>query len=336
MADFFEKEQALLHEYETMKPLLISWGTFLDNFIPELLRDKGFALHRIQILPKHRVKDDLSLVRKVFYRRRPDPDNPMKGVDDKVGTRIVATTLEDVEKITELLREHTDYWIATESRGMNSHLEKPREFDYRSIHLKLAPTQAVNGFDQLGNADRERYICELQIRTLLQHAFAEVSHDTIYKGPFGMDSHLVRMLSRSMALMETTDETFSSAAKLMQNEETYERNFVENLRTISRNRFGFEFPEKEFDGELTSEIFSTFQVKSIDIQQLEQDLLRHERDVALAMKSMHSYIKSQPVILLLFFLALAQGYNLREKWALDGAILEEIFFRLGIAPRRSG
>ena len=68
------------------------------------------------------------------------------------------------------------------------------------------------------NSVKPYLTCEIQIRTLLQHAFAEVSHDSTYKGPYKNDKGILRHLAKSMALMEATDDYFCNIFSLTSDE----------------------------------------------------------------------------------------------------------------------
>jgi putative GTP pyrophosphokinase len=55
--------------------------------------------------------------------------------------------------------------------------------------------------------------CEVQIRTILQHAYAELCHDRIYKSSVKIPVSAKRVVARCMALMETTDLLFCDAVR---------------------------------------------------------------------------------------------------------------------------
>ena len=50
--------------------------------------------------------------------------------------------------------------------------------------------------------------CEVQVRTLLQHAYSEVSHALFYKQNKDQDKKALRMLAASMAFLEESDSKF--------------------------------------------------------------------------------------------------------------------------------
>ena len=58
--------------------------------------------------------------------------------------------------------------------------------------------------------------CEIQIRTLLQHAYGELTHDTIYKPNIRATPVLKRTAAKSMALIEATSDYFSTVNKTIQ------------------------------------------------------------------------------------------------------------------------
>ena len=52
---------------------------------------------------------------------------------------------------------------------------------------------------------------EIQVRTLLQHAWAMISHDRFYKSEFDVPEYFRRELARVAALLESADEEFGNA-----------------------------------------------------------------------------------------------------------------------------
>lgn len=334
MTNFIDKETKLIEEYDKVKPLLRSWGHFVDSYLLELLDKSGFNTNKVQIPPKFRLKSDVSLVAKAFYRNL-SSSSPLKRIEDKVGTRIVVTTLEDVVDIKKIICDETSFWSVRESRSINKHLSKPKEFDYQSLHLNLTPSNKVEGFDNMSKSNRKLYICEVQIRTLLQHAFAEIAHDTIYKGPYGEDSKLVRVLSRGMALMEVTDEHFCQAYEIMREESTYETSFLNKLVKISNEKLSNEyFKIRDVDNRLTSELFQVFKVRNLNIEDISITLVRHKSLIIKALEKTQTYLVKQPVVILLIHLILTDAYEVKEKWYLEEEIMKDLFFKLGMSTRR--
>jgi putative GTP pyrophosphokinase len=326
-----EKEQKLISEYDLLKPLLINWGKQVDEIILELLQnDTNFQIQSLQIPPKHRIKMDNSLIRNALYGKL-DSTDPLLRIEDKVGTRIVVTSLRDVEKVKAIIEKNTTYWQFRISRNLEKSLDKPKEFDYNALHINLIPSENVKGFETFSKKTRSYYVCELQVRTLLQHAYAEVAHDTIYKGPYSENGKLVRLMSKAEALMEVTDEYFCNVYDTMEKIEEYEISFINRLEKMAITEFGYKFSRKDIDSTLTNEIFEIFEIKKINIEEVERVLISNKSEIIKLLSNMKSYLSKQPILLFLAYLTITDRFSLKEKWHLDELILKEIFMRMNYA-----
>jgi ppGpp synthetase/RelA/SpoT-type nucleotidyltranferase len=126
-------------------------------------------------------------------------------MDDLVGLRIVCTNLSDLERVVEILKSLDDYEgegapvLATLSDTASNYIETPKPSGYRAYHVNLC-TAVSRG------TERHPVTCELQVRTLLQDSWGELTHEDTYK-PGGEVTPLVSSLSRRMAdLMNTLDD----------------------------------------------------------------------------------------------------------------------------------
>ena len=88
---------------------------------------------------------------------------------------------------------------------------EPDQFGYRSTHysVRLLPDRAHlpewRDFAQLR--------AEIQIRTVLQHAWAAISHALQYKREFEVPSQFRRRLSRLAGMLELADEEFTGVRR---------------------------------------------------------------------------------------------------------------------------
>ena len=125
-------------------------------------------------------------------------------------------------------------WTAVLSKDYQDEIEKkPKTFDYQSQHYEIRPK---SNFESEGYAITTEMCCEVQIRTLLQHAYAELVHDSIYK-PVGIVPHKAeRQVARSMALMETTDELFCTTMKLLADTNKPRNDFLDSLTSIYKDK----------------------------------------------------------------------------------------------------
>jgi putative GTP pyrophosphokinase len=91
---------------------------------------------------------------------------------DLVGGRVVCNNVEDVYRFEELLKE----CLPADSGQIErqDYIDRPKRHGYRALHLNFR----LNVSRTFGP---ELIPCEIQIRSRLQHAWAELSHGDIYK-----------------------------------------------------------------------------------------------------------------------------------------------------------
>lgn len=109
-----------------------------------------------------------------------------------------------------------DFWSAVKARDHEQEIEKnPFVFDYQSLHYVVRSTDKAKYDDE---KIPPNIPCEIQVRTLLQHAYSELTHDTIYKPSVTATSKMKRAAAKSMALIETTGDFFNEVDKLILDE----------------------------------------------------------------------------------------------------------------------
>ena len=105
-------------------------------------------------------------------------------ITDLMGIRIVCPFLEDLETIEQLIAQKFE--ILEMERKAEQH--SFQEFGYDSVHL-LIRTEPLSCPAQLPHSCD---VCEVQLRTILQEAWAEVEHELVYKSDIGIPNHSIR------------------------------------------------------------------------------------------------------------------------------------------------
>lgn len=130
--------------------------------------------------------------------------DPLVDIGDVIGLRVITYVHSDVASVAELLATEA---VVLSDRDMGQETAKGGSFGYVSRHLQI----------QLSTEDRqshpvigERQI-QVQIRTVLQHAWAEFEHDIRYKGvvPEEHRSDFDRRFTLAAGLLELADQEFS-------------------------------------------------------------------------------------------------------------------------------
>jgi putative GTP pyrophosphokinase len=129
----------------------------------------------------------------------PAYDDPLTGITDQVGVRVVAYLLSEVEAVAELLAEE---FTILDDRDMGRETASQGRFGYASRHLLVSGEKRSDGLSQPAS---------VQVRTVLQHAWAEFEHDIRYKGtvPAEHAPDLDRRFTLAAGLLELADREFS-------------------------------------------------------------------------------------------------------------------------------
>lgn len=146
--------------------------------------------------------------------------DPLSEVTDLVGIKIMLTSLKDEEIVYELLKSEMDSSIDWEnSVDKTQDIKKQRKFGYLGRHLvvyydekmlKASAKEKIDcGFDKLEKLNTEKKLrAEIQIKTLLQHVWAEVEHKARYKAGEELNDDKKRYFDRLAALIEVADDLF--------------------------------------------------------------------------------------------------------------------------------
>jgi len=168
----------------------------------ELLDSAGIDAEVVEA----RAKSVESFVNKLQGEGQRQYLDPISEMRDLVGLRIVTYIVDDAIKVGEVLEKNFEIaWqrspIASGDNG------DPDRFGYVSdqYEVRLNGTRAALA-EWAPFAD---LTAEVQVRTVLQHAWAAISHKLEYKAEREAPRKLRRQLSRISALLEVADKEFS-------------------------------------------------------------------------------------------------------------------------------
>lgn len=323
-------ETEFIRRWDDEKPQYEAWGSFvvaeMKASLSGRLGSESAIEYFLKIPPKPRVKDTASLIDKAYTRGKPYT-NPYIEITDKVGVRFVVLLNEDVRLVEELLCTN-DAWIARKDKDYEEERElQPWTFTYQSLHYIVFAKQDT---DVGGVVVRVDTPCEVQIRTLLQHAHSELSHPNIYKPRVSASPEMVRAAARSMALVETADDYFDQVVeKTRQNDRPLE-DAKRILDALYCKHVG---QEAEGTKSNTFIIDALLSLVEENLEQRLDDLVASDGYIVDRIKQRSSdkslYRKSS--ILLLYLLAKARPAELLEKWPLQQAELRPLYVDLGVA-----
>lgn len=248
------KEAEFKKKWGDEKPLFEAWGKYVLQAVQTALQEKGKNLDIFLKVPaKHRLKTDESLLDKAFYRGK-DYEDPYNDIEDKVGIRFVVLLLYDIKEISDIIEKNTA-WKYDPCKHFEDDRERdPILFTYQSVHYILRPTTEISFENTIIPTSIP---CEIQIRTLLQHAHAELTHDAIYKTKRRIKPKVHRTVAKSMALIETTDDFFIDVTKNLNQGPLQENRIIEKLDSIYLNMTGL-YPHNQKSATVIWDAFEMF------------------------------------------------------------------------------
>jgi ppGpp synthetase/RelA/SpoT-type nucleotidyltranferase len=194
-----ESTQKILEEYRANVGLFRSFGTRLESLILELLRAAHLKVHSVT----HRIKEEPNLTQKISSSNSGYAS--LADVTDICGVRIITYFAEEVDAVAQLVeREFTI--DRTNSIDKRTALD-PDQFGYLSVHYIVS--LAANRSHLPEYAALSGLSAEIQIRSILQHAWAEIEHDLGYKSQTAVPRDVVRQFSRLAGLLEIADDGFT-------------------------------------------------------------------------------------------------------------------------------
>ncbi len=123
-----------------------------------------------------RIKTLDSFLNKLEKKGWPQFNHPATVVNDFIGARITCWFLDDCSGILRYFMQRGETEIINSS--IENYITKPKASGYRALHV-LANINSP-GLKQM-EAATEKMICEIQIRTRLQDAWGDITHDLYYR-----------------------------------------------------------------------------------------------------------------------------------------------------------
>ncbi len=130
-----------------------------------------------------------------------DDKTKVPPINDLIGIRVVCTFIEDLFTVESIIKKMFQV-TEVERKGSNYSF---KEFGYESTHILITIPEAI----QKRRGPCGCQVVEIQIRTILQDAWAEVEHELVYKAEFTpFDDPMKRKLAAVNASLSLADIVF--------------------------------------------------------------------------------------------------------------------------------
>lgn len=138
--------------------------------------------------------------------RRKTYSDPLSEVTDFAGVRVVCLYTPDTNAVQKLIED--EFELVEEIDKLKE--KSAEEFGYSAKHFIVRLGKRMSGarYDDL-----KKLVCEIQVRTVLQDAWAIIQHHLVYKREADVPETLQRKLNSLSGLLETADDQFDSIRK---------------------------------------------------------------------------------------------------------------------------
>ncbi len=188
--------------YEKNRNKYFRLNAELEVILRESLNEKNIIFHSIE----SRVKTIDSFKEKASREKYIDPINE---ITDLTGIRIITLFEKEIHKISDIIKELFE--IDYDKSEDKSDLLDADKMGYKSIHYiaELSEDKIIN--TELENFKELKF--EIQIRSILQHAWAEIEHDRNYKFKGELPKHLQRRFYALAGMLEIADREFNTLSE---------------------------------------------------------------------------------------------------------------------------
>lgn len=188
----------ILTEYRARKKDYEYLCKTVERIIKELIDDEKIEYSTIT----SRTKELSSMSKKLDGK--PEKYNSLNDITDIAGIRIITYYSEDVDKIADIIKK--EFNIDWENSIDKRELLDPDRFGYLSLHYVAGLSQERLALREYSHFQEMKF--EIQIRSILQHTWAEIEHDLGYKSDIEIPRQIRRNFSRLAGLLEIADEEF--------------------------------------------------------------------------------------------------------------------------------
>ena len=191
--------EELLAQYRALLPTYRK----IEQVVAGKLKDYFASAGMIVAAVEHRIKTESSLAGKLALKG--SKYNSILDITDLVGVRVITFYIDDVDKAASALERlfEIDWENSVDKRKVH----EIDSFGYLSLHYICRIPESDFSDPEYPELNKIRF--EIQMRTVLQHAWANMNHDTGYKSGVEIPKVYLRNMSRLAGMLELIDDEFS-------------------------------------------------------------------------------------------------------------------------------
>ena len=224
-----ENLDSILKEYDKQCKLYENFANKVKTLVEELVSNKNIPYNSIT----SRIKARASLEDKIT--RKNNKYKTLGNITDIAGVRVITYYSDDVDRVAKIIEQNFD--VDRDNSIDKRKAMEPDRFGYCSVHYIVQFNQ-----ERLNLPENQAYKnikCEIQIRTVLQHAWAEIEHDLGYKSEFSIPTEIRRNFSRLAGLLEIGDKEFLEIRDFLTRYQKDVTKNIENATQTDNMKYGY-------------------------------------------------------------------------------------------------
>lgn len=202
------EEHAATHalEYRKIRSLYEELSDTISTIIRGALKVKDLRVHSVE----GRAKTVESFEKKASKPQDEDPEkprypDPLREITDKTGIRVITFLPRDVELACQIISGEFDVIEKTDKAAA---LIDEGKFGYQSIHFLARLSSSRTALSEYNRFSAITF--EIQVRTILQHAWAEMEHDIQYKSSYTIPKTIKKRFIALAGMLEIADREFQN------------------------------------------------------------------------------------------------------------------------------
>ena len=204
--DFAEHRRTAVEEYSRIRHRYEGFAQTLADILDQILKAANISVNSVD----HRGKEPESFGDKAATPSENNPEepkywNPLQDITDLAGVRIITFFPRDVANIRECIRGEFEVFEHIE---FSQRLLQGERFGYQSDHYLVKLNSKRTALTEYGTF--RDLVAEIQVRTILQHAWAEIEHDIQYKSSRTTPHTIRRRFMALAGVLEIADREFQA------------------------------------------------------------------------------------------------------------------------------
>ena len=188
--------------YENKRQNYLNLTAEVEIILREALNENDIIFHSIE----SRVKSVESFKEKAAREKY---DDPINDITDLSGIRIITLFEKEIHQISDIIKNL--FKIDYEKSEDKADLLDADKMGYKSIHYIAELSSDKITATKLENFEGLKF--EIQIRSILQHAWAEIEHDRNYKFKGQLPKRLQRRFYALAGMLEIADREFNALSE---------------------------------------------------------------------------------------------------------------------------